>query len=86
MDPSWPLRDKRALHNIRIRTEQKRNLESRAKDVRCIRTLTLILSLAGRGEENARGYAQLFCRERGKILSASLQDDTERFARISRKH
>src|SRR5277367_1065421 len=27
--------------------------ESRAKDARCIRTLTLILSLAGRGEDNA---------------------------------
>src|SRR5271163_2035163 len=31
-------------------TEQRRNLESRAKDARWIRTLTLILSLAGRGE------------------------------------
>ena len=33
--------------------EQKLNLESRAKDARWIRTLTLILSLAGRGEGDA---------------------------------
>jgi hypothetical protein len=32
------------------RSEQRRNLESRAKDARCIRTLTFILSLTGRGD------------------------------------
>src|SRR5271168_610337 len=55
-----PLLGRRALHNPRVGTEQRRNPESRAKDARCIRTLTLILSLTGRGEDNGRGYARLF--------------------------
>src|SRR5208282_2172281 len=35
--------------------ERRRNLESRASDARWIRTLTLILSLSGRGEDG-RGF------------------------------
>src|SRR5271156_6543378 len=48
--------------------EQKRNLESRAL-ARWIRTLTLILSLAGRGEDNAGWLrtALLAARERGSF-------------------
>src|SRR5271168_3187677 len=50
---------RRALRNLGIRTE--RNLESRAKDARWVRTLTLILSLAGRGEDL---ITALPCREK----------------------
>ena len=35
------------------RTEGSRNLDSRAKDARCIRTLTFILSLTGRGDKTS---------------------------------
>jgi hypothetical protein len=35
------------------RSEQKQNRESRAKNARCIRTLTFILSLAGRGDKTS---------------------------------
>src|SRR5271168_1240853 len=50
-DASQTVLFRRALHNLGILTEQRRNFESRAKDARWIRTLTLILSLAGRGED-----------------------------------
>jgi hypothetical protein len=46
-----PLLPERVLARFR---KGKQNLESRAKKIaRCNRTLTLILSLAGRGEEGA---------------------------------
>src|SRR5271156_4627336 len=37
----------------RVGSEKRRNLESRAEDARWVRTLTLILSLTGRGEDSA---------------------------------
>jgi hypothetical protein len=37
---------------------QEQNLDSRAEDARCIRTLTFILSLAGRGNEGAGGQVR----------------------------
>ena len=56
----------RSLENRRCitsaaRSEQRQNLESRAKNARCKRTLTFILSLTGRGEKaverNAVGFS-----------------------------
>src|SRR5271163_2984873 len=63
-----PLPERRALHNPCIRTEKRRNFESRAKDARWIRTLTLILSLAGRGEDNARWLRTALLKGRGRAL------------------
>jgi len=49
--PSYTLKRK-AMHNFgATHSEKNQNLESRAKIARCIRTLTFLLSLTGRGEE-----------------------------------
>src|SRR5208282_1703568 len=59
-----PLLGRRALHNPRVGTEQRRNPESRAKDARCIRTLTFDpLPCRERGRQRARLRTAL-CRGR----------------------
>jgi len=40
------------LHKQRVPSAQKQNPESRANNARCTRTLTFILSLAGRGKDS----------------------------------
>jgi len=56
----------RALDNLDLGSWKRQNLESRAKSARWIRTLTLILSLIGRGEETPdRIYVEFSRRQKG---------------------
>src|ERR1700683_4724952 len=57
---------KRGLHNLRALPQERQNLESRAENARCIRTLTFILALTGRGDRNPCGFAFVLVSFRAK--------------------